>query len=293
MREKCRIVENDWIAPGVFETVLSAPRIAETARPGQFLSVYVPGGAMLLPRPFSVSDVRGANVSIIYKVKGRGTDSLSKLPEGSSVEILGPNGTGFFDYPGSITDLKRDQFEARRTTVFLIGGGLGIPPLLYAARAIKAARHGRAQIVAFLGYPADPWYSKQMRNHADKVVSSSDTPGRADITGTVIDALNYAAHGYLDDRSTGLAPALMCGPEPMMAAAAEWCSAHGLESRVSLEARMGCGYGVCRGCSRVFKTPSETSSGARKQYTDTQKTMKRICTHGPVFWGDEIIWRKA
>ncbi|MDR1271893.1 MAG: hypothetical protein LBK04_02735 [Clostridiales Family XIII bacterium] len=291
MREKYRIVENDWVAHGIFETVVSAPQIAEKARPGQFLNVYIPDGPMLLPRPFSVSDVRGSNISIIYKVKGGGTALLSELAEGCEVEALGPLGTGFFDYPGSLTDLGRDHFADRKVTVFLIGGGLGIPPLLYAARAIKAARHGRAQIVAFLGYPGDPWYTKQLLNHVDKVFSASDMPGRADISGTVIDAMDAKARGYLGDRETANAPALICGPEAMMSAAAQWCAGHGLKSRVSLEARLGCGYGVCRGCSRVFKSP-EGGEGPYMDYSGTKRTVKKVCVHGPVFWGDEIIWKK-
>jgi dihydroorotate dehydrogenase electron transfer subunit len=84
--------------------------------------------------------------------------------------------------------------------------------------------------------------------------------------------------------------ALCCGPKPMMAAAAAWCAARGIELRVSLEERMGCGYGACAGCTcRTRPVSGKPSSGPTIAGPDGT-VKKKICAHGPVFWGDEVVW---
>jgi dihydroorotate dehydrogenase electron transfer subunit len=368
------IKQNKEIAPGIFELVVSAPDVAEAARPGQFVNLYLPGGVLLLPRPISIANVSVKTVTMVYAVVGAGTKLLSGLGESAQIKMMGPLGTGFFDYDGSVLqtgtarepvggsaesaagvgppllDAPADSLPVRiapeKRIVYLVGGGVGIPPLLFAARRLKQALHGSAVIKAFLGFSAGPWYLKEFDGICDRVFAASETAGQADFLGNVVDLLNgkadkelfagAGAGGFSPDPRTrpvrgaqrelapgagsdtkGIVPAvplvLACGPMPMLSAVAAWCAEQGIDLRVSLEERMGCGYGACSSCTcrtRVLEGkptngPEFTGTagphgvqGDAAQYSGRNRVEpaaagivnKKVCTDGPVFWGDEVIW---
>lgn len=283
------IIKNEGIAPGIFELCVEAPEIAREAAAGRFVNAYLPGGAMLLPRPLSIADAREDVLTLVYGVVGAGTKRLSCLAADGVLEAMGPLGTGFFDYPGSPTDASpagafKEEFE-----ILLIGGGAGIPPLHFAARTLRAAFRGGVKIRAALGFREYPWYSKEFEHVCDEVLIASETEGSASFHGNVVELLEEAYQGMGRE---GLA--LACGPRPMLASASAWCGARGTPLRVSLEERMGCGYGACAGCTagtRPLNDESKPQNGPAA--ADAAGIIKKkVCVHGPVFWADEVIWQR-
>ena len=124
-RGNCLITGHEQVSEGIMRLRFSAPEIADPATPGQFVNVYLPGGEMLLPRPISIADAQGGEVTLIYAIVGGGTKALAGIGAGASIEIMGPLGTGFLDYTAK---------EKIYKNILLIGGGVGIPPLFFTAR---------------------------------------------------------------------------------------------------------------------------------------------------------------
>jgi dihydroorotate dehydrogenase electron transfer subunit len=307
MREKAiaRIVENSEIAPGIYRLALAdlpgaeaVAGIVSEAAPGQFVNVYLNSASMLLPRPFGISDVvageYGPGLVVVYAVVGAGTAELSTYAPGTEVRILGPQGNGYdLGGPGK--------------NVILIGGGLGIPPLLFASHRIRESltQCGDKTVTALLGYRDDPYYSGEISLYCDDVFSISESgsdqseekkANAYDMSGTVMDlAARLASEGRLDLSNASI---LSCGPMPMLRAVAEWAMEEKVPAQVSLEARMGCGYGACVGCTVELKStaPVAREDGPR----DTKRTVpsvlpdltirRKVCKDGPVFPADIIIW---
>ena len=311
-RGEYRITRNEKIGSGIYEICLEAPDIVGAAAAGQFVNVYLSGGEMLLPRPISIADADDETLILVYAVVGKGTRALAGYNAGSRLEVMGPLGTGFFDYEGDaglLRDTSNDKESARndggdagllrfarndvesarndKKTLLLIGGGTGIPPLHFAARKARDEWQSNVNIVAALGYPESPWYEKEFEKVCDEVYIASERRGDAPFTGNVVELLRTHDEGeagllrdarndggsarnneesdYLGAR-TGLA--LACGPLAMLEAAYEWCAAGGIPLRVSMEQRMGCGYGACSGC---------------------MINGKKVCADGPVFWAGEVF----
>ncbi len=165
----CNVRESVMLAPGVFSLWIDAPEIAESAAPGQFVSIYTKSEARLLPRPISICEInRGEKMMrFVYRVVGEGTEEFSKLSSGDKIEVLGPLGNGF-----PIPEKK----------AILIGGGIGIPPMLALAKACKE----RPTVV--LGYrDATLFLKEEFDKVADVVIATDD--GSVGTHGTVIDAM--------------------------------------------------------------------------------------------------------
>jgi dihydroorotate dehydrogenase electron transfer subunit len=257
--------------------------ILAKAVPGQFVNVYLNRASLLLPRPFGISDVTegesGPELVIVYAVVGAGTRELSSYAPGTEVRILGPQGNGY------------DLGAPRRRTL-LVGGGLGIPPLLFAAHRIRdrgAAPLEGAHVTALLGYRDEPWYSAEMSACCDEVYgisesgAGSEKSGAGGMSGTVMDLIErLVSEGRIDLSDTSV---LSCGPVPMLKAVAEWAKTMGLPAQVSLEGRMGCGYGACVGCT-IDIHESESAAGSSR----LRRVRRKICTDGPVFPADAVVW---
>jgi dihydroorotate dehydrogenase electron transfer subunit len=235
----------------------------------------MPGGAMLLPRPISIADADPdtGEISLIYASVGAGTQALSLLrPSGTAepsvIEAMGPLGTGFLDFS---RELKH---------VLLIGGGVGVPPLLFAAKKLRETYGKDIEIAAFLGYRKEPWLDERFGQICDEVHTVSEPP-------TVIDLLDDSTLAFSCDTL-----ALSCGPRPMLAAVSSWCYQRNIDLRVSLEERMGCGYGACAGCTaktRPLDDPRKPQNGPDNPDQDGI-IKKKVCVHGPVFWAEEVVW---
>lgn len=240
------------IAAGIYDMWI-ATRLAAWAKPGQFLCIYPKDRSTLLPRPISICEVGGDGESlrIVYRVAGKGTAEFARYRAGETVEILGVLGNGF---PVEKTAGKR---------VFLIGGGIGIPPLLQAAKEIR----GEKRIIA--GYrDRQLFLAEDLAKYGSLYVATED--GSAGTRGNVLDAV----------RENGLEADILfaCGPMPMLRAVREYAVSADIPAYISLEERMACGVGACLGC--VAKTSR----------TDPHSHVKnaRICTDGPVFEAKEV-----
>ncbi len=244
-----QVLMQEMIGTGVFSMWLEAGPIAKAAKPGQFLSLYCREGSRLLPRPISICEINREKeaLRIVYRVAGKGTEEFSGYRSGDKIEILGPLGNGF-----PMTDKK----------AFLIGGGIGIPPMLELAKQLKCEK----EIV--LGYRDELFLKEEFSRYGRVTVATED--GSAGCKGNVLDAI----------RESGLTADVLfaCGPTPMLKAIKAYAEEKGMEAWISLEERMACGIGACLAC--VCKSKEVDGH--------THVHNKRICKDGPVFRAEEV-----
>ena len=237
------VLSNRPLTDTVYEMKLGGDLSAFTA-PGQFVNLRLDG--FYLRRPISVCDIEGDVLTLIYKVVGRGTEAMSRMTPGTALDALCGLGNGY--------DLTKSGDGP-----LLIGGGVGVPPLYLLAKRLLAA--GK-RVTAVLGF-----------NRADEVFYEDEFRSLgADVTVTTADG-SYGQKGFVTD---ALPPRYSffyaCGPEPMLKAVFRATATSG---QLSFEARMGCGFGACMGCS------CRTVTG-----------YKRICREGPVLDKEEILWER-
>jgi len=247
------IVHNERLAEAVYSISILCPDIADTARAGQFLNIKC-GAERLLRRPISICCIDGGKVKFVFEVKGAGTDWLAKRAAGQILDVMGPLGNGF-----SVPD---DSFV-------VVGGGMGVPPLLYAA---MSAKRGLDAVLGFRSADRVILYNDFMSVCGKVIVSTDD--GSRGIMGTVVQPLAELLKGG------GYGCVLACGPRVMLSAVAGICKQFGIPCQVSLEERMGCGVGACLVCACAT-----TEGGAAK--------MSRVCKDGPVFDAREVVWEEA
>lgn len=257
------VLSQEEISPSIFDLKIEAPQAASSAVPGQFVDLYTDDPSRLLPRPVSIcgADPEKGVLRLVYRVSGpgTGTEELSRRAAGSKIRLLGPLGNGF---PLS---------EAGNGRVLLVGGGIGIPPLLYAAKKLREARKDAGSAAVILGYRnSDTYLSGEFAPYADVVIATED--GSVGTKGTVIDAI----------RANDLhADAIFaCGPKPMLAALASWSEAENIPCWVSMEERMACGIGACLACVCRTKDVDDHSHVRNR----------RVCKDGPVFRADELVF---
>lgn len=248
------LILNEEAKPEHFAARILAPEVACAARPGQFLHVLVsPEPAPLLRRPISISRVnREAGwVEMVYRVVGEGTAILSRTKTGVALDVMGPMGTPFR--------------PADTGSHVLVGGGVGIPPMLFLGEELLSAG---GKIVPILGGRTSEHVLCESGFAAiglDPRICTDD--GSAGRTGLVTD--------LLEDALVDGAPATVyaCGPIPMLRAVARVARKHNRPSQVSFEARMACGVGACLSC-----------------VIPTIAGYQRVCTEGPAFDGETVDW---
>ena len=251
---KALITKQECMTGEIFEMRIKAAGIAAEAKAGQFVSLYCKEGGRLLPRPISICgiDKEKGELRLVYRIAGEGTREFSKLTAGDEITVTGPLGNGFMT-----EDLKEDMHAV------LLGGGIGIPPMLELAKALP----GEKTIV--LGYrDADTFLAKEFEAYG-KVLIASDN-GAVGTKGNVIDAMK--AEGVKGDLF------FACGPKPMLRGIKEYAAEQGARAQLSLEERMACGIGACLAC--VCKTI--------KVDEHSQVNNTRICKEGPVFYAEDI-----
>ena len=247
---KAAVYSQVQLAEGIFSMWLGAGEMAKAAVPGQFIAVYPNDSARLLPRPISIceTDPEKELLRIVYRVAGEGTKELSSCRAGDTLSIMGPLGNGF-----PLKDKK----------ALLIGGGIGIPPMLELAKALSCEK------TAVLGYrDSQTFLAEEIGKYAGLAVATED--GSVGTKGTVLDAIK--AQGLKADIIYA------CGPTPMLRALKEYAAKEGIERWISLEERMACGVGACLGCVCHSKDVDEHSNVRNK----------RVCKDGPVFLADEV-----
>ena len=258
MADATRVIACRPVAEQTYELTLSAPEIAGSAQPGQFVHLKAPGGEdLLMRRPISLytADVGTGTVSFIIQRKGEGTARLCAVKPGDTVDALGPLGRGF-----------HVPQDARRVAV--VGGGIGVAPL-----RLVLERYREATFDSFVGFRnANCAYGLEVFTALSHSLYCASDDGSLGTRGFVTDLLAKE----MDQQPYDLV--LACGPKPMFQALARVMEGHpDIPCQVSLEERMGCGIGGCYVCSCKIR------EGNAWHY-------RRVCKDGPVFELREVDW---
>ena len=252
---------NERVSDDTLEMLLHSPKIAKATEPGQFvmLSCTKSGtssnSSSMLRRPFSVHDVRGDTISILYKVVGTGTQLMTDIDVDDRVSILGPLGQGF-----KVADTKHHC---------LVGGGIGIAPLLHLAKIIKQAdQQAKITILEGARNQSELLVLDKFDDLGEMLVSTDD--GSQGHHGFVTELLNNIT---IEDTTV-----YCCGPIPMMKAVAAIAKQKSWKCQVAMETHMACGMGACLGCSYLRAGDHQ---GVEKYI--------HVCKDGPVL-DSEVLW---
>lgn len=261
-----RVRTHHQVAPGLYDLTLAAPAIASRALPGQFVMLRTASGTdPLLRRPFSICRVDGDLIGVLYRVCGDGTALMSAWNSGSAVSVLGPLGRPF--------EIPRDVRHA-----VLIGGGVGVAPLLYLCAHVHAVTPGCVVTVFAGGRTAADvaWLPGLLPTGCITICATED--GSCGAAGMVTDVARreLAAGGSVQGRGRRI---YTCGPAAMLREVVKLAAAIEVPCQVSLEAHMACGVGACLGC--VVRGRGDASGSP---------VYRRVCVEGPVFNADEIDW---
>ena len=246
-----QIIEQVTLAPMICKMIIKVPEVAQTARAGQFVNLYPRSKSTILPRPISISEIGEETLTLVYGVVGEGTKEFSQLVAGDTIRISTPLGNGY--------NVKKEV-----QTSILVGGGIGVPPLVELAKQIPGEK------IAVLGFREEPFLVDTLESLGVKVYIATDS-GKVGFKGNVLDFIK--AEGIKGDYFYS------CGPKVMLRALADYCESVSVPVQVSLEERMGCGYGACVGCT--CKTKANNEKGYEQ---------KKVCKDGPVFLGSEVKW---
>ena len=251
--ETMKVVAQEEIAPAIYELVLEGEMV-EAMRAGQFLYLRVPDEAHLLRRPISISSIDKVKKQchLIYRIEGSGTSIFSTLKAGDSLDVMGPQGNGF-----DLSDL--DQ----RSRVLLVGGGIGVPPLLEVAKQLNERS---VEVTTVLGFATKDAVilEAELSKYSQVFVTTDD--GSYGIRGNVSVVINE-----LDSEFDAI---YSCGAPGMMKYINQTFYEHP-RAYLSLESRMACGMGACYAC--VLKVP------------DSETVSQRVCEDGPVFKTGTVV----
>lgn len=279
------VVDQNALGSGIYDLTLKTTNIAKAAKAGQFVSVYSNDKSKLLPRPISLCgiDRDEDTIRLVYRVTGEntGTEEFSKLVMGDKIRILGPLGNGFTVEP--------------EKKAFLIGGGIGVPPMLQLAKDINSGVVQTSGIVDINTQEKGQTEEKQINGHGKKICDMNIIMGYRDENTFLLDEFKEQADSFVatEDGSVGTKGNVIdaikengleadviyaCGPMPMLRALKAYAMEHDMECYVSMEERMACGIGACLAC--VCKTKDKDAH--------SNVNNKRICKEGPVFNAKEV-----
>lgn len=241
----CKLLTARELTPGIYDFTVHCPELSALAVPGQFAQILVPGHT--LRRPISICSIGRDTLRFVFQIRGEGTEILSQYKPGDNIDILAPLGKGFPIDPNKRT--------------LLVGGGIGVPPLLAAAQALGE------KATAILGFR-----TKEL------VILEDDFKAAGARVLIATDDGSYGRHGLVTDLAEGVDfdVLLACGPGPMLRGAKALCESRGAEGYLSLEQRMACGVGACLGCAVAL-----VDENGREYYG-------HVCKDGPVFEAGRI-----
>lgn len=247
-----KVVSQREIAAGIYDMWLET-ELAAGAKPGQFICLYTKDASALLPRPISICETHKeqGKLRIVYRVAGKGTGEFATYEAGDTVEILGCLGNGF------------PVEEGNGKKVFLMGGGIGVPPILQLAKEMEAEKK------IIVGYRNDQTFLREdLEQNGSVYIATED--GSVGSRGNVMDAIR--------ENALQADVIFACGPMPMLRAIKKYAQEQNIPAYISLEEHMACGVGACLGC--VVKT--------KEVDHHSHVHNARICTDGPVFEAKEV-----
>lgn len=258
--EKGKVITNSRLARDIYSMEIAAPGIASTVQPGQFVNILISQyHSPLLRRPMSVASARTGQIRLIYKVIGYSTKKMTGWTTGHIVDLLGPLGNGW--------TVPED------THPVLVGGGVGIAPINYLHEQLKASDR-KHQLLMGARSKADHY----LVHDPDRSILLTTDDGTLGIQGTVLDGLI----ARLEEIGTNNITIFACGPGPMLQAIKDFALTHNYPCQLATEEMMGCGFGICQGCSVEMKIDEGTDQpGYRRRF-------KLACVDGPVFWAQEL-----
>ena len=281
--EKSKVTQHQEFAGNQFILTLKVSKSSETALPGEFAFLNC-GENILLRRPLSYlrANKEQKTVEFLYKIIGPGLEALSKLQPGDEVSLMGPIGIGFnFDKPNQIP--------------VVIGGGVGIPPVLFLAEYLKNLNQGYTPIAFFGSELPFPFATVKSSIKVDGMKNDNDTsiadmeniniPCRLaslnDFEGCYQGYVTELAEEWIRTLSKEALKRIViyaCGPEPMLQSTAKLAEVYQIDCQLSLEEFMACAIGGCAGCVVKVTLPEGVA-------------MKRVCVDGPVFDAQSIFPR--
>ena len=278
-----RVARVDHLEADQHTLVLEAPAIAKSATPGSFVHLGVNADLSMMRRPLSVlwGDREAGTVEVLYKVVGEGTAELAKVREGQRLPTLGPIGQGF-------------QVDPDRDHPLLIGGGVGIPPILFLAREIKEDASPLVVMGSEIPFPfASRPSTIRVPGMPDGVIAAMGLLEDWGVASRLCSTQGYAGcyDGYVDaaarrwletqdsDQRERIA-IYTCGPTPMLEAVARLAREYDMPCQVCMEEYMACAVGGCAGCT----LPVMGENGM---------AMKRVCVDGPVFDAKAVFPEKT
>lgn len=253
--ETAKVISQENLAPGVYSMWIETS-LAAYAKAGQFINVYSKDASKLLPRPISICEIGEGKLRIVYRVAGKGTEEFSEYKAGDDVKVFGPLGNGFEEF--------LDGVVSENTTALLIGGGIGIPPMIGLAQRLNCNK------IMVSGYRSDKelFLINELNENGTSYISTDD--GSQGTKGTVIDAIK--------ENQVNADVIFACGPKPMLRGVKALAEELGIPAYISMEERMACGVGACLGC--VCKTTNVDDHSKVKN--------ARVCVDGPVFLASEV-----
>jgi dihydroorotate dehydrogenase electron transfer subunit len=250
--ENCKIKSIGFLADNICDMRIYCPKIAAQAVAGQFVEVYPDNGVNLLARPISICEIDKiiGTIRLVFQIVGKGTKLFSTLKAGDTIRVLGSCGNGY-TIPKSV-----------ESTTVLVGGGIGIPPLL------EAAKHIQGDKIIVLGYRTKPAFlSEEFTKYGEVHICTDD--GSEGFKGNTVQFL-------IENNITG-DEIISCGPKIMLKFLAQYAQEKDIPCQVSMEERMACGIGACVGCVVEIKEGNTT-------------VYKKVCKDGPVFDAKEVAW---
>ena len=254
------VISNELVAEKHYLLRCSCPEIAASALPGQFIHVLIPqGSGLLLRRPFTIYTVEGDQITMLYQLIGEGTNVLSSLKWGDSIRVLGPLGNTF-------------EISSTPNPAIIVGGGAGIASLMLLAVAL---REGGVWALGLVG----------SMNQA-RLLSVEDLKSIGVETHIATDDGSVGHHGFVTELLTHILEThelpnpiiYACGPDGMLRAVTKVGLDYHIPTQLAMENRMGCALGVCLGCVCKVQMP------------DGGFEYQRVCTEGPVFNAEDVIW---
>lgn len=247
----CAVLRKTRPAEGVYDVTVEAGGLAAAVRPGQFAQIFVPGKTLRRPISVCEADVRAHTLRFVFQVRGEGTDILSRVEPGGTLNLLAPLGRGF------------DLGDTARRALF-VGGGVGVPPLLAAAKPFGA----NAVLIAGFRSRGNVILTEDFERIGCRVLLATDDG-------------SLGHRGPVTALARGLAfdAVFACGPKPMLKAVCALAEAAGKPCQVSLEERMACGIGACLGCAVKLRGENGEFYG-------------RVCSDGPVFDARSVVWEE-